>query len=355
MHTLPPKKRLSASEQVIKLRKKYKLSGLDSDVEAKRAAQVLLNKNYFDFINGLEELFPKGNDKPKSFESFSFADFEMLYEFNIQFRTFALRTIADFEIKLKSVSSYFFTEATAQQAQSELAYLDKSNYLLRSNYTDTKLNTQFNNFIFFDESRLVSGQYSQYVNDSNSLTEKLYKNKFMRREMIENELLKPFSVPPLWVTIKVLDFGKLYRFVAYQKSNVLKKIRIEMGFSNYKDDEFINAIHMIQSLRNILAHFQMVNKFKLGCSVHSDLLRKLREQSTIYSSDFSRFSSSVSIFDILRLLKQSVDISSLQNIFLVIEKSPYLPNQPQKNILIKNLLLSMGNPDISDWKVLTDV
>ncbi|MGY3743486.1 hypothetical protein [Leuconostoc inhae] len=81
-HSLRVKPALTLSEQVNKLKQKYRLEIPDED----KAKKELLNKNYFDLINGLEELFPSGvakNGKPKSFESYSFDDFLLLYDFNI--------------------------------------------------------------------------------------------------------------------------------------------------------------------------------------------------------------------------------------------------------------------------------
>ena len=55
-HSLRVKPALTLSEQVNKLKKKYHLEIPDED----KAKKELLNKNYFDLINGLEELFPSG-------------------------------------------------------------------------------------------------------------------------------------------------------------------------------------------------------------------------------------------------------------------------------------------------------
>lgn len=350
-HSLRVKPALTLSEQVNKLKKKYHLEIPDED----KAKKELLNKNYFDLINGLEELFPSGvaaDGKPKSFESYSFDDFLLLYDFNIQFRTYMLRIIADFEIKLKSVSSYYFTQAFASTRYGALAYLDKNNYVKRAEYLDCQLADHFEKFFFLDNTRNVSPRFQSYVQPEQPLTEILYRNRNLRKEMIENPLLVPYQIPPLWVVVKILDFGKLYHFLAYMKDNVITNIHKEMGFENYTTYEFLSVLQMVLALRNTLAHFQMVNKFSFQKPIAPNLLSKLRTPDSRLVTDLAQLPIEPSIFDITRLLNKSVEVLSLNQAFQVVEISPYLPKQ-EKNVLVRNLLTSMGNGEPSDWKFLT--
>ena len=125
-----------------------------------------------------------------------------------------------------------------------------------------------------------------------------------------------------------------------------------MGVENYTTYEFLSVLQMVLALRNTLAHFQMVNKFSFQKPIAPNLLSKLRTPDSRLVTDLAQLPLEPSIFDITRLLNKSVEVLSLNQAFQVIEISPYLPKQ-EKNVLVRNLLTSMGNGEPSDWKFLT--
>lgn len=328
------------SDQRKKLVNKYHLAIDDIDF----AEEMLLKRNYFDLINGIEETFPNGNKKPKNFSGFAFEDFVCLYDLNVDFRTYALRVIADFEIQLKSISSYYFNEYVQSNYPKApvTAYLDKNFYhqpSADSNLFPEPFHEHFEEFIFFHSRREVPSKYKRFVDANDSETATVYKNIYMAKKMAEVPLLRPYKTPPLWVVIKLLDFGQLTHFIAYLIPNVQKKVKKAMGFEDFSTMEFIQALQIVQEFRNHLAHFNMINKFESTISISNDLQTKL-------GGDI------ISVYSILGILKKTVDLEPIWNVFSKLNTLISEDDSNKLSPVFDELLTNMGAKDIDSWQVL---
>lgn len=327
------------SEQVKKLSRKYHLTITNTE-EAKK---LLLKRNYFDLINGLEELFPNGSNKPKDFSDYTFNDFIQLYDINVDLRTAGLKIIAEFEAQLKSITAYFFNEHFNAENPSDdntLAYINPHNFY--PNYSTANQNSDYdsikNSFDLFKNKENVPNRYAQYVDEQSQNSIMLYKNVYMAGKMNQRNLLHNFPIPPLWVTIKIFDFGELTKFIALSPSNVSTKVRKEMLFNSYTEKQFIGALFAIKNLRNHMAHIQMLNKFTN--TVKYNLEQPIKVDDNYIDGE------NLTVFHIFTLLSTSVSLKPLKpSIDLIKNLTPEISS---------SLLQAMGNKNLSEWIKIVD-
>lgn len=89
----------------------------------------LLDKNYFNLINGFETLLidnPK--NPPKKYTNKSFDDFVRLYDFDSHFSSLIFKSISEFETKLKTSIAYHFCKNHCSTLEENNGYIDISNY-----------------------------------------------------------------------------------------------------------------------------------------------------------------------------------------------------------------------------------
>ncbi|MGG0454262.1 Abi family protein [Priestia megaterium] len=93
------------------------------------AKQNLLDKNYFNLINGFETLLlddPK--NPPKKYTKKSFNDFLRLYDFDLKLSSLILQKISEFETKLKTSIAYHFCKSHCATLQDNNKFIDISCY-----------------------------------------------------------------------------------------------------------------------------------------------------------------------------------------------------------------------------------
>ena len=157
--------------------------------------------------------------------------------------------------------------------------------------------------------------------------------------MAEVPLLRPYKTPPLWVVIKLLDFGQLTHFIAYLIPNVQKKVKKAMGFEDFSAMEFIQALQIVQEFRNHLAHFNMINKFESTISISNDLQTKLGGDR-------------ISVYSILGILKKTVDLEPIWNVFSKLNTLISEDDSNKLSPVFDELLTNMGAKDVDSWQVL---
>lgn len=98
-------------------------------VNLKEARKYLLERNYFNLINGYETLLledPK--NPPKKYQEKTFEDFVNLYNFDTELSALLFKKISEFETKLKTSIAYNFCKNHASTLAENNAFINISNY-----------------------------------------------------------------------------------------------------------------------------------------------------------------------------------------------------------------------------------
>lgn len=114
------------------------------------AKKNLLDKNYFNLINGFETLLlddPK--NPPKKYTKKSFDDFFRLYDFDLQFSSLIFKKISEFETKLKTSIAYHFCKNHCSTLAENNNYIHINNYNVPNTTDGPK---EYVNF-FFDKNK----------------------------------------------------------------------------------------------------------------------------------------------------------------------------------------------------------
>lgn len=332
---------LTLKQQVDRLSFKYHLLIKDKA----KAKEYLLYRNYFDLINGLEDLFLSQNTKKnsKDFSGYSLENFVTFYDINVDFRTFSLKIIAEYETKLRSLIAYYFNESLYRQANTPydvLAYIDGSNFICPNQVTDPDLYEIKNNFDLFKNKQNVPRSYNHLVDPTSPLSIRLYKNVYMANKMDKRNLFHDFDIPPFWVAIKEFDFGDLIKFISLCKNGIVKEVKSAMGFSDFTRQEFIAALFAIKNLRNHMAHAQMLNRFhnspKYNFETNIKIVGDVRENGD-----------SISVFEIFTIISKAVKIDPLSNPLRQINK--LISSEKKLEIIAIEFLRTMGNEKINEW------
>lgn len=329
---------LTLKQQVDRLSLKYHLFIKDED----KAKEYLLCRNYFDLINGLEDLFLNQNTKntPKNFSGYSLENFVKFYDINVDLRTFSLKIIAEFETKLRSLIAYYFNESLYRQVDTPydvLAYIDVHNFI--SPDQGTELYKIKKNFDLFKNKQHVPNQYNNLVDCSSSLSIRLYKNVYMANKMSKRNLFHDFDIPPFWVAIKEFDFGDLIKFLSLCQDGVVKEVKSKMGFSDFTRLEFVAALFAIKNLRNHMAHAQMLNRFHNSTTYNFETSIKI-------VGDVRENGDSISVFEIFTLISKAVKIDPLSN---PLQQLELLIDEKDLDIIAIKFLRTMGNDKINEW------
>lgn len=88
----------------------------------------LIQKNYFDLVNGLDDIINVSDSKNKYYGNYSLDDLLGLYKLNKKLRELLLSEISKFEIRLKTSIAYHFSERYPLWN----AYCDTGNYKMVS-------------------------------------------------------------------------------------------------------------------------------------------------------------------------------------------------------------------------------
>lgn len=319
----------SLDEQIVLLRDRNLI--IRDEEKAKRH---LLEKNYFDLINGFETLFlKKANAKYKDYTGYYFEDFLLLYKFDKKLNLIILEQLDKFEIQLKTSMAFRFCEKYFKTPTDSDCYMDKNNY-----------SDPGNNHLSLPKGISKSlGKHKIF-----SVHHK-YGN-FMEQCKVKYPYMSTYDKPPFWIVIKVLELGATFKLLLGFEKDVFEKVIKDMGMKYVDKQKFINSIRICIELRNTCAHFQLVNRFrtpknlKIDTGLINDLglstKKNITGQQTFYE---------IRLFDSLLVLSQFENLSSIS--FLVKDFYFNHCNTKRERVLFLNMLERMGRKKLLDWQI----
>ncbi|CAM3572411.1 MULTISPECIES: Abi family protein [Paenibacillus] len=328
-------KTFKSLDQQIELLKERKLIIRDEN----KAKQHLLEKNYFDLINGFETLLLIDSKAAnKEYNGLYFEDFLLLYDFDKKLNLEILKILDKFEIRLKTSMAYRFCEKYFLTASDSACYIDINKY------TDPRLNHHhlslpqdlrkyFSRNKVFETNRSFKGAtYSNFI--------ELCKAKY--------PYISTYDHPPFWVTIKVLEFGPLFNLLLGFEKDIFEKVINDMGMKYIDKQKFINSIQIFIELRNTCAHFQLVNRFRtsknlrIDAGMKSDLDLRTKTNTSGVSINYE-----IRLYDTLLVLSQ---FESLKNIGKLCQNFYFkrCTSKREKRLML-NIFERMGRKKHSDW------
>jgi abortive infection bacteriophage resistance protein len=281
-----------------------------------RAKKMLLERNYFDLINGFETLLlVDSKAAEKKYKDKYFEDFISLYDFDKKLSSSVISVISEFEIRLKTSVAYRYSEKFCQSEADALKYTDLTSY----NYKPT--DTAF---------------YSRYFNQH-----VVFSTDFITKIKKDYSYARAYTNPPFWVTIKVFTLHDMLSIVYHLDRDVLREVLKDFNLKTNEKEVFINSIEVIKFMRNSCAHFELVNRFRTPGStrINNKLIKEL--QLTPESSSFS-----IRLFDSLKILRKYQDISAIISDIV----SYWQMNETAGKSYINVALFDrMGCNDIDEW------
>ncbi len=171
----------------------------------------LIQKNYFDLVNGLDDIINVSDSKNKYYGNYSLDDLLGLYKLNKKLRELLLSEIGKFEIRLKTSIAYHFSERYPLWN----AYCDTGNYKMVS------VNDREEVFYArFGYSKKYTGS-TPHVNQRGLFPFFVTDIKLIRKLRRRERYMSAYGGrPPLWVAIKVLDFGQTHMMFSLLNSKV---------------------------------------------------------------------------------------------------------------------------------------
>lgn len=228
----------------------------------------LIQKNYFDLVNGLEDIINVSDSKNKYYGSYSLDDLLGLYHLNEKLRQLLLENIGKVEIRLKTSIAYHFSKR----------YPIWDDYCDPNHYKTVNRNDLSEIFYArFGYSKIYSGDnprinqralFPFFVTDSN------LKRKIRRKERFMSAY---GGRPPLWVAVKILDFGQTHIMFSLLNAEVAKEVLADFGLTPVNRPEFETILYVVNWLRNECAHFEMINKSRYHAKypVDTALIKRL--------------------------------------------------------------------------------
>jgi len=322
-----------------------KFSSLDDQIELLKsrgliikdeefAKKHLLEKNYFDLVNGFETLMLKDSKASnKEYEKFYFEDFIFLYSFDKKLNMEILKLLDKFEIKLKTSMAHRFCEKYFLTPTDARCYIDINKYTdPRSNHLSLPkdIAKPLNKHKIFNPSNYRG--YSDFVD--------FCKNKY--------SFLATYDDPPFWMTIKVLEFGVLFKLLLGFEKDIFEKVIADMGMDYNKDKEkFVNSIRIFIELRNTCAHFQLVNRFRTpnNLRIDSGMIADLGLKTKLNLSG-APTNYELRLYDSLLVLSQFENIKGVATLIHSYYKKC---NSKRQRTLMERLFERMGRKNLSAW------
>lgn len=328
-HTTKPFKTLDEQVSLLKERKL-----IIKDAES--AKRHLLEKNYFDLINGFETLLLKNtNGKNKEYDNIFFEDFLLLYEFDKELNQKILKLLDKIEIRLKTAIAYRFCEKYFINDSDSSCYIDASKFTdPRSNHLSLPRDIQFE----MAKHKMLRSYKSNGNTTINYI--QLCKEKY--------HFISSYASPPFWVTIKTLEFGSVFKLLLGLEKDLFEKVIEDMDMKYVDKQKFINSIRIFIELRNTCAHFQLVNRFRTSS--------KLRIDSGMTSDLSLRTKTNINgiptyyeirLFDVLLVLSQFEDLKTIRKLV----NDFYFKHHRNKRekMIIRKLFERMGRVNYLDW------
>lgn len=268
-----PKVFKTISEQCNILIKQRNLNLTNSSGDSmpiRRLKCELIEKNYFDLVNGLDDIINNSPPNYKYYGNYSVYDLLELYDFNKKIRELILSTISEFEIRLKTSIAYHFSNVYSKHWND---YCNKNNY---KKVTKNDINELF--IAYYGYSKKYNG-HSPKPNQKVMFPFFITNEKLIKKLKRKRRYLQAYEgQPPLWVAIKALDFGQLHKMFSLLKNNVAREVLSNFNFKISERNKFESVLYVINWLRNECAHFEMINKSKYHGKypVDNDLIKDLK-------------------------------------------------------------------------------
>lgn len=230
--------------------------------------EELLQKNYFDLVNGLEDIINVSDSKNKYYGNYSLEDLLSLYNLNENLRQLLLANIGKFEIRIKTSIAYHFSEH----------YPIWNDYRNPSYYKNVTRNDLPE--IFYAR----FGYSIRYTDDNPRVNQKALfpffvtdKKLFRKIKRKERYMSAYGGCPPLWVAIKILDFGQTHLMFSLLNAEIAKEVLADFNLKPVNRPEFETILYVVNWLRNECAHFEMINKSRYHAKypVDAAILKRL--------------------------------------------------------------------------------
>lgn len=291
-----------------------------------KAEQVLTRYNYFDIINGFEEILLKKTTPEKEYENIFFEDFVDLYNFDMLLKKHTLFMILDIESRLRTSISYHFTGKYCNTLDTTLGYIDRGNFR-NPNPHDTHLTNVFRDFEIFRQTRYHHG------------TTKVKYLSFLDNLKKKYDYLAQYTDPPFWVVIKTIDLGTLYYTYLFLHTDIQNLVLSDFKFKSSDNLAYQQAIFLLKEIRNQCAHLELITRFRLKRDSRLNYFDEITKL-----GDLSK--SSINYMDVLKVLKMFGSIKEIKfSIFLF-----YLKMLLKGRKKVANKVLSkMGRKNIWAW------
>lgn len=230
--------------------------------------QSLLKYNYFDLINGLEDVINSADPVHKYYGNWTTNDLFRLYELNKKLGYITLMATGQFEIRLKTSIAYHF----ASKFRDWDAYRNKLNYRKINKDDDKKLF-----MAYFGYSKKFRGN-NPSVNEKRLFPFFVKDKRQIKSFRNRNRIMGTYGgKPPVWVAIKALDFGQLHTMFSMQTSDVAAAVLADFGYQSRDRNLFESILDVTNWLRNETAHFKMINKSRYHSQkpLNLDLVKNL--------------------------------------------------------------------------------
>lgn len=364
---IKPYKTIEDQYQLL-LKRGLKISDKDLFVD------YILKSNYFNVINGNEDLLLVTGGSGKYYDTASFDDFIRLHKFDKTLTNHLTAILHNFETRLKTSIAKNFCDTYCRTPENTMQYTNKSNYrdiktIHGSFYPlyhdqNQKVVDDFNKFICFKTGFLFNlVERNDFVDETVFSVDSFLYNPPPNCNSYQISNNNKEVVVPLWVAIETFDFGALQRFCHYLNIKVLNKVLADFNLTPNDRELFLNSLDIIKELRNKCAHFSLINRFSTSLSVKilPVLIKRLQlspqERSRkVYMPTLQRKvrknPAKLSLFDTLKVLAMYEDLTKLKKPLktLIYQNNKHFKKNSYD--LNSRLLDRMGDINYSEWKKL---
>lgn len=231
--------------------------------------------------------------------------------------------MSKFELRLKNIVCYEFTQRYCNTLGTTLEYLNKSNY----ENPRTQYNLNRNSFVV---KAYTKDKFDFFKNTHklgyDKVTKQLIKGNYAEFCKGKYDYVSHYTTPPLWTVIKTLDLGALLLMIQYLKPPTMEDVLARYNLSSTDAEMFISSIEIIKSLRNSTAHFNLVNRFRTEGSIQINVNLINRLNLSPMNQGYR-----IKLFDTLKVLGQYENIIGIKKLLLTI--------MIRRNVLKMNILL----------------
>ncbi len=288
---------------------------ISSDADKAFATEVLQKVGYYGLINGYKAPFIDNGQSTNNNEVYkagtTIQEIYALYEFDRTLREIFMSFILKVETRVKSLISYYFSEAYGHD-----------NYLLYNNFDTSAKNANLHIPELIAE---VNRQIASRTKDP-----------------CISHYLNTYGYIPLWVLNNILTFGTISKFYSLMK--ITEKTKVSREFKIQPHD-MENFLIYLSAVRNFCAHGNRLFCYRSGrralndTKYHSNLnIPKNHAQYVLGKCDL--FATVIA----LRILLSNNDYSRLKN---KLRKSICRVSKQLKTLHEDEILAAMGFP--SNW------